>query len=162
MKRLRSDRGTAVVEFSIVLPLLLLLLFGIVDFAKAWNYTNDMTHLANEGARLAAVNSNPGAAGGKTLQQYIASQAESAELRNGGSTSIPTAAIVCIYLPGSSTLVGQPVQVRIYADYHLIPFLPHWMGGSSSVQLKGQSTMRLEQAADAYSTTNNSSTCPAT
>src|SRR5947199_372411 len=90
------EEGQGVVEYSLILPLLLLLLFGIVDFAKAWNYTNDMTHLANEGARLAAVNNNPGSASGKTLQQYIASQAESSELKNGGSTSIPTAALVCI------------------------------------------------------------------
>src|SRR5438034_9365803 len=135
--RLRCDRGTAIVEFSIVLPLLLLLLFGIVDFAKAWNYTNDMTHLANEGARQAAVNNNPGSGSGKTLQQYIASQAESSELKNGGSTSIPTAALGCIYFPDGAATVGHPVQVRVYANYHLIPFLPNWMGGTARVHLNG-------------------------
>src|SRR5437773_10650409 len=111
--RLRCDRGTAIVEFSIVLPLLLLLLFGIVDFAKAWNYTNDMTHLANEGARLAAVDNNPGSGSGKTLQQYIASQAESSELKNGAATSTAARGLACTHFPDGFAPCRQPGQRRV-------------------------------------------------
>ena len=55
-----SEAGVALVEFALVLPLLLLLLFGMLDFGKAFNYWIDETHLANEGARWAGVNKNPG------------------------------------------------------------------------------------------------------
>ena len=48
----RDESGAALVEFALVLPLLLLLLFGLLDFGKAFNYWIDETHLANAGARF--------------------------------------------------------------------------------------------------------------
>src|SRR6266566_9303773 len=85
---LRNERGTALVEFALVLPLLLVLLLGMIDVGKAVNYWNDETHLANEAARYAAVNKNPGPQ--STLNQSILNQTDSAELRSGGSSSFPT------------------------------------------------------------------------
>ena len=60
--RFRDESGTALVEFAFVLPLLLVLVLGIADFGRAFNYWIDSTHLANVAARYAAVNKNPGAA----------------------------------------------------------------------------------------------------
>src|SRR3982751_4555413 len=82
LRRCRDERGVALTEMALVLPLLLLLILGMVDFGKAINYWIDNTHLANEGARLAVVNSNPGSglATPKNLQQYLLSQADSGEL----------------------------------------------------------------------------------
>src|ERR671924_2194372 len=73
-----EDRGTSVTEFALVLPLLLVLILGMIDFGKAINYWIDQTHLANEGARLAVVNKNPGGSG-TTLQDYLRGQTSSAE-----------------------------------------------------------------------------------
>src|SRR5919201_6035109 len=75
--RVWDERGVALVEFALVVPLVLLLILGMIDFGKAINYWIDETHLANEGARWAAVNKNPGT--GKTLQQYILDQVETGE-----------------------------------------------------------------------------------
>ena len=61
MNRLRSghhsarDRGAAAVEFALVLPLLLLIVFGIIDFGRLLNAQLTLTQAAREGARLAAV-----------------------------------------------------------------------------------------------------------
>src|SRR5436190_21746706 len=98
---LSSEKGTALVEFALILPILLLILFGLLDFGKAFNYWNDETHLAAEGARWAVVDSNPG--GSQSLQEYIQQQADSAELRD--------LAVVCVSFPnnpdtGSSGHVG--------------------------------------------------------
>ena len=57
-----DERGTSLTEFALVLPVLLLLLLAMVDFGKAVNSWIDQTHLANEGARMAMVNNNPGSA----------------------------------------------------------------------------------------------------
>ena len=77
-----EERGVALVEFALVVPLLLVLLFGMLDFGHTFNYWIDATHLANEGARWAVVNKNPASSG--TLQEYIQQQADTHELRNGG------------------------------------------------------------------------------
>src|SRR5205809_7823813 len=54
--RFRDTRGTALIELALVLPLVMVLLLGMLDFGKAFNAWTDETHLANVGARLAAVN----------------------------------------------------------------------------------------------------------
>ena len=51
----RDSRGQSVVEFALVLPLLLVLVFGITEFGRAWLTMNVLTSAAREGARLAVV-----------------------------------------------------------------------------------------------------------
>jgi hypothetical protein len=50
-----SERGAAVVEFALVLPLLIVLVFGIVQFAIAYNRVQGLHAAAREGARLASL-----------------------------------------------------------------------------------------------------------
>lgn len=52
----QPERGAALVEMALVTPLLLLLLFGIIEFAWVFSSNLDVRHGAREGARLAAVN----------------------------------------------------------------------------------------------------------
>jgi len=49
------DRGAAAVEFALVFPLLLLIIFGIIDSGRALSAQVTLTEAAREGARLAAV-----------------------------------------------------------------------------------------------------------
>jgi Flp pilus assembly protein TadG len=55
-RRARGDKGVALIEFAIVMPLLFLLVFGIIEFGWAFSQNLDVRHGAREGARLAAVN----------------------------------------------------------------------------------------------------------
>jgi Flp pilus assembly protein TadG len=50
------DRGAVAVELALLLPLLLLIVFGIIDFGRALNAQITLTQAAREGARLAALN----------------------------------------------------------------------------------------------------------
>ena len=54
-KRL-AEHGATLVEFALVLPLLLTLLFGIVEFGWMFGRNVDVGHAARESVRLAAVN----------------------------------------------------------------------------------------------------------
>jgi Flp pilus assembly protein TadG len=145
---IRGERGTALVEFALVIPVLLLVLFGTLDFAKAFNYWIDETHLAAEGARWAVVNSNPGSG---SLQQYIQQQADSSQLRG--------LAHVCIAFPtnsatGTSGQVGDPVQVTVKSDYNWMPFVASRASLAPSTSIQGSATMRLEALPSSYSTGN--------
>src|SRR5438094_2766696 len=85
---IEGERGAALIEFVLVLPLVLLILFGMIDFGKAFTYWNDETHLANEAARYAVVNKNP--LGGPSLEAAVKDDA-TGELKNGCSgCSIPS------------------------------------------------------------------------
>ena len=46
-------------EFTLILPIALVLILGVVDLVRATSYWLDESHLANEGARAAAVYSCP-------------------------------------------------------------------------------------------------------
>ena len=50
----RGDRGAAVVEFAIVLPVLMMLLLGMVSGANAWNQSQSMGHGGQVAARFAS------------------------------------------------------------------------------------------------------------
>jgi Flp pilus assembly protein TadG len=141
-----DERGVSLVEFALVLPLLAVLLFGMLDFGKAFNYWIDTTHLANEGARWAVVNKNPGDG---TLQQYIQEQGTTAELVNGGTASVPTGVGVRICFPAGTSNVGDPVKVEVKVDYHWLPLIGNRIG-SAKTTIKGTSTMRLEAAPTNY------------
>ncbi len=135
----RDESGVAIVELALVLPLLMLLLFGILEFGRALNYWIDETHLANEGARFAVVNRNPGSG---TLQEYIRDQAVTGELRDG-TASNPGGLQVCISFPSAAT-VGNPVVVTLTKTFTMqfLPFAP---------EIEGSATMRLEALPTNYS-----------
>jgi hypothetical protein len=149
---LGDDRGAAMVEFALVLPILLLIVFGMIDIGKAVAYWNDTTHLASEASRQAVVNHCPaGAAGPLCLSNWIKVQAESAELRNGGGSIGGTGMKVTICFPNGTQNVGDPVEVDIDAQYNWLSFL----GGIAPIRLTGKSTQRIETAPDGTVYTQN-------
>jgi hypothetical protein len=59
-RRNKRDRGQALVEFLLLLPILLAIVFGIVEFGIAWRTSQVITNVSREGARLAVVSRNFG------------------------------------------------------------------------------------------------------
>jgi TadE-like protein len=160
-----SEGGQAVVELALALPVLLIVVLGIVDFARAVNYWNDETHLANLGARTAAVGvmpaSGPCSTSESTLAAFIQCQAgiDSPELQNGSGTSTGVQAPVgvCVSIPKAT--VGEPVTVKVLANYSWLP-MPKVLGGSfklAETSLSGTATMRLEQVPPSNFATTTSS-----
>lgn len=54
VKRRADDRGAALVEFALILPLLMALILGMVTSGIAFNQEMQLTHAAREGARYGA------------------------------------------------------------------------------------------------------------
>jgi len=148
-RRYTDQRGAALIEFVLVLPLVLLILFGMIDFGKAFSYWNDETHLANEAARYAVVNKNP--LGGPSLEAAVKDDA-TGELKNGcDGCSIPTPGIdvsFCFVRPladGSpDTSVGAPLRATVTTTYHWLAYLVG-QGVPLTTGLDASSTMRVEQ-----------------
>ena len=60
-RRACSERSQSLVEFSLVLPILLILTLGIVDFGMGFKSYVELTNATREGARYAVVGNPPGA-----------------------------------------------------------------------------------------------------
>jgi Flp pilus assembly protein TadG len=127
--RLGNESGQAAIEYALVLPAVILILFVLINFAFLFNYWNNEQHLASVAARYAAVGVNPGT-GGQSFKDAILSEADADTLKNN--------ARVCVTFPNGRS-IGQPVQVEVEYDY--TPF-----SGFPSVTLHGKATHRLETA----------------
>ncbi len=53
--RARNDRGAVAVEMALLLPVLILMLLGIMEFGRAYNAQITLTHAAREGVRVMAI-----------------------------------------------------------------------------------------------------------
>lgn len=53
--KVSDSRGQALVEFALILPVFLLLVVGMLEFARAWNTYQVMVDAAREGARRAVL-----------------------------------------------------------------------------------------------------------
>lgn len=122
------------VEFALVAPLLMLLLFGMLDLGKAFAYWIDEAHLANTGARMAVVNNWP-TKGSQTLQEYLVSEADTGELQEN--------AIACVDFEGDQA-IGEPVRITVKMPYQWLPIITN-MVGIGPKTITASSTMRLEK-----------------
>ena len=89
---LGADRGASAVELAIVLPVLLLVLGGIIDFGRAFTTQMAVTQAAREGARMVALNYSAGdvngdgfVAGCPARGTTITTQASSVRVENSFS-----------------------------------------------------------------------------
>ncbi|MDO5865652.1 MULTISPECIES: TadE/TadG family type IV pilus assembly protein [Paenarthrobacter] len=60
MKPKKNERGAVAVEMALLLPVLLLILIGVIEFGRALNVQVSLTEAAREGARYAAVHYQEG------------------------------------------------------------------------------------------------------
>src|SRR3954468_3316269 len=123
-KAIRDESGTALIEFALVLPLLLVLVLGIADFGRAFNCWLDSTNVANVGARYAAVNKQPPV--GLTLQQYIEQRASTDALRDGNAHQTAVDVHICV----ETLTVGALVKVTTTSRFTWLGYLVGRVEGS--------------------------------
>lgn len=159
LKIVRGQRGQALVETALAVPLLLLLVLGMVDFGKAVNYKNDLTHLANEAVRYATVNyCVPGSGGSCVLiEDAVRNDAESQYLRNNMTLSI------CFNNPPPGWGDDDPyppageengrLTVKVSAPYQFIPWVFGRLGVAKT--LTGSASMYQEAHYPGFGTGGN-------
>lgn len=102
----RDQRGAAALEFALIAPLLVLLLFGIIEFGRVWSARNVYISAAREGARVAAVGGTAVATRarvGDTSVPYTPPLPASIAIKIDGATS--AAATPCAGNAGKSVTV---------------------------------------------------------
>lgn len=137
----REERGTAVVEFALVAPILFILAFGILDFGRVLNYYNQESQLAGLGARAAAVDRNPdglATASGTSIQTQLVNTYAKGEL-NGKMTA-------CISYGPDGAGVGHPVTVTTHYNFHFLPLIGAalGLGGAGTIDISTSQTVRQE------------------
>ena len=62
MRRILGDRGAAAVEFALIVPVLLILVFGIMEFSRLYNEQISLSNAARSAARVMAISNDQGQA----------------------------------------------------------------------------------------------------
>jgi Flp pilus assembly protein TadG len=148
----RSNRGSALVEFAFLIPVIFALVFGIIDFGRAMYSYHFVSNAAREASRWASVRGStctgfPSAcpASSSDVANYVVSIApagiDSSSSRltvNPGWPAASTNPPVCA---SYSNHPGCVVQVQITYQFNFIlPFLP-----SSGIPMTSTSQMIISQ-----------------
>jgi Flp pilus assembly protein TadG len=149
--RLRQERGTAAVEFALVLPLLLLIVFGTIDFGIAFANFEGVRGGTREAARLGVVDDLTSAPSCNINGATVTPPA------NPTSPSDATNALVCLTkdrvgLDGSVTKVklaitGQAIgdELQVCASFPVTALTGYTVPFLGNRILTSSVTMRLEQ-----------------
>ena len=117
MVRSRSERGAVAVEFALLLPLLVVILFAITSFGIALMRTVNYVSAAREGARYASVHCRPQAT--SCTSDLIAARVTQSANGNPIGPGSPTADADCSVTPGVPVTVSWEQDVPVH-----IPLLP--------------------------------------
>jgi Flp pilus assembly protein TadG len=72
MKRMRSEKGAALLEAAITVPIILLISVGIFEFGRAYQTQQVLTNAAREGARIAVIEGTSDANVRTRVREYLA------------------------------------------------------------------------------------------
>ncbi len=128
LPKLDNTRGNAVVEFALVLPILLLVLFGITELGRMIMTTNVLNTASREGARLAAVS---------PMSDSLSVQARVTQVL--AAARIEPSSITVEY-----DAAAHSVRVLVTTDFAILSrsVLPEVLRGT--IELRGQTVFRFE------------------
>ncbi|MEA3407630.1 MAG: TadE family protein [Chloroflexota bacterium] len=127
---MRRERGQALAEYVLVLPLLLLLIFGIIDFAIVVLQYNTIANAAREGARAGVV-----------VQGDVTDVVDAAE---------SAAAVLTVGLDSDDltiTAMADAETISVTVDYTarlITGIIIEAVGGDAEIPLSSTATMRRE------------------
>ena len=129
IKNLKNQKGQALVEFTIVLPILMLLIMGIFQFGMMLNAYITIGNAAREGARAGIIGSTDA-----EIRNLIISTSPSLEPENLTVSITPSE---------TNRISGGTLTVNVTYNYKLtVPIISSLF--NNVIVLKGQTTMRVE------------------
>lgn len=144
-RSLRAERGAIAVEFAILLPVFLLLVFGIIDFGHAFYMKQMVSNASREGARYGTRYTTN--TGGTHLIPNAFDPTISSWVTSKYSSLLPTDANLQVTPDGagySSGTAGEDLSVAVTATKHW------WIVGSlvpglgSTTTLSSTTWMKVE------------------
>jgi Flp pilus assembly protein TadG len=131
-KRLRPDSGEALLEIALVLPILLVLSMGMLDFGRAFHAKNMVDAAAREGCRVAVV----------TAPDVALAQTRAGEILTAAGLTASSVTVV-----GGPLAADKMVTVTVNTTFTFVtPGIFTLIGASygNTINMIGKSSMRME------------------
>ena len=145
LQRGRTERGAALLEMALTLPLLLLVCVGILEFGRAYQTWQVITNAAREGARIAVLPGMDDAAVRSRVQQYMTI----GQLPRAATASITLDRNQTVSIGGTGTASASQVTVNYPFDFVVLDPIARLATGQgsatpSTLNMVAQATMRNE------------------
>lgn len=128
----RKQRGAAAVEFAVVAPIFVLLLFGMIEYGRMVMVQQMLTNATREGARRAVLDGTTVSNVKTTVQDYLSS----------GNITVNNSEITVTPDP-STAAFGDPVTVGLTVPFSRVSWLPSPMF-LGNANMSANSVMRRE------------------
>jgi len=104
MKRMRNEKGAALIEAAVTVPIILLISVGIFEFGRAYQTQQVLVNAAREGARLAVIEGSTDAQVRERVNAYLTA---------GGLTAVGDGAIPINRTTAlTATSTGSTVEIN--------------------------------------------------
>jgi Flp pilus assembly protein TadG len=135
-RRWRSERGAELIEFAVVMPILLLLIAGIIDFGMMFRTYEAVTNAAREGARVGVLPGYADVDVQNRVDLYLAAS---------GLTGTHTTAVQNVTVATTAgTFTARAVTLTYPYQFVVLPGFGPSFG---TINLNAQSVMRTESQA---------------
>ena len=131
MKKMKGQHGGSAIEFAFLLPVMIIIICGIIDFGYVMYAKGVITNASREGARAGIVHHTPPVTDGAIAQ-----------IVNDYCSKFIPSAILNTQVIRAGNAQGDPLTVRV--NYlHNLWFLPNWIG-IGPINLGAETVMGLE------------------
>ncbi len=137
MFRLNNEKGLAAIEFGIILPILLVLVMGIIDFGMLMTSRASMVSASREGARAGIVVAVP-----SVTDADIATVVRNA-LTNSGWDPYEVASAT-VHVHGAGGAFGTDLTVFVNSNYSFLVLSKLIPSIADQLLLKTSTTMKME------------------
>ena len=140
---IKRERGAALLETALALPMVLLVAVGIFEFGRAYQTWQVLTNAAREGARVAVL---PGANDGIVTARAI-SYMQAGQLREAANATIAVNPVM-LDLGGGATAAASSVTVNYPFAFIVLQPVANLIAGDSNlgepITMSATSVMRIE------------------
>lgn len=136
-----EDAGQALVEFALVVPVLLMLILGLFDVARAVQQENTLAFAAREGTRYAVVHGSSSSSPIPSCSSCSDATVTSIVAQN--AIGVPSVSVTVDFPDGNNDR-GSRVSVDATATF--VPLPSQWLlNGALTVTLRGGSLLVIQR-----------------
>jgi hypothetical protein len=146
MRRFRAfarvdETGQSLIEFALILPIVLLIITGLFDVARATWQENTLAYAAREGTRYAIVH---GSAALDGVVVHSGNEQPVVDVVRAAAVGVPNVSVTVTW--PMSNCIDRNCQVQVDATAPFVPLPSAYMlGGAFQITLRGGSMLVIQR-----------------
>ena len=138
VNKIRNQKGAAMVELAIVMPVLLVLIFGMIEFSIMFYDQAVITNASREGARAGIVYAFPNRITAGEITTTVGNYCSGRLITFGGSNQASTS------VSGQCANAGDAITVSVNYPYNFLVIPNLIQGLTGPINLSAITVMRCE------------------